>query len=127
MADAPATRPAPRPPNLWAATVFIGYLLVQLLLPLYELCADGDGKFSWRMFAISRSRRANPPPRVEIVSRQGEARFLTDAELRRYILRPHSLRYSDRLPAHFCRVLPEAAAVRLVWPQTSRTVPCAPG
>lgn len=129
MSEPAATVPEPAPPkpSAWAAAFFLSYLALQILLPLHQLFVVGDGRFGWRMYAGTRERPS--PPTVDVRPVSGDWRRLADSELRRYLLRPGSLRSGAALlPAHLCRVLPAAAEIRLIWTRnkTQLVFPCPP-
>jgi hypothetical protein len=104
---------SPRRPR-WARVAvvcfFVVFVALQALVPLFQLLiAPRPARFGWQMFSISA-----PPPDFAVVRADGSsapvaiesyvASFRGDVPLAQF------------LPAHLCRVVPGAVAVR-VQPQ----------
>lgn len=106
-----ATSPAP---SAWssrerlAGAIVIGYLAVQLTLPVVLLFYPRPQRFGWQMFT-------NAPVIPQLVlHRTGGRRDTVDINRYFAVRRPELLRSDlDLLPAHVCRVTPDAAAVEL--------------
>ena len=127
MSDIAATaaKPASPKPSAWVAAFVCGYLAFQVVLPLHQLLIVGDGRFGWRMFASAQHRMRAPT--IEVRQPSGDWRSLGAVELRRYLLRPVSLRMGvERLPAHLCKMMPQITGVRFELQQlrSHLTVPC---
>ena len=118
-------REARRPPA-WtygqaaSAAVFLGILLFQVGMPITRLWAPRPTQWGWQMFAAS-------PHLSGVAVLHGDG-TVTKVRQQDYVISGRAdLPLRTLLPAHLCRVVPGAAAVRFVaYPDTStRTLPCA--
>jgi hypothetical protein len=89
-----------------AAAFVLAYLATQLLLPTLALAEPRLGRFGWQMFA-----RVVPRTTYTLELRSGAEQ---DVDPSSYVAQPRAELELDRLlPPHLCRVVPEAAAVRI--------------
>ena len=88
------------------AAFFAAYLALQIAVPIAKLWEPRPARFGWHMFS-----GVAPPPRFEVVLADGSTREAAPAD--HYGNPRADLRYEDHLPAHLCRTVPGARAVRV--------------
>ena len=91
-----------------AAAIVIGYVVVQLALPIVLLFHPRPQRFGWQMFT-------NAPVIPQLVlHRAGGSRDTVDVNRYFAVRRPELARSDlELVPSHVCRVTPDAAAVEL--------------
>lgn len=88
------------------AVMLVGFAGVQIAVPLVQLRADRPARYGWQMYS-----GIKVIPRFEVITIGGDVRrvVLTD-----YVAHVRAdLRYDTALPAHLCRIMPDASAVRV--------------
>lgn len=93
-----------RSPRIAAAVVGV-WLVVQLVVPIWRLSADGQDRFAWRMFSTFEAR-----PTFVVHTPDGERSVDLEAVTAR--LRG-DLDLAAHLPEHLCHTVP--GAVRVSW------------
>lgn len=90
-----------------AAVFFVGFLAVQLIVPLLDV-GPSRTRFGWKMFS---SRY--PAVRFSVESADGEVERI---QYRPYTKHRLEVRYENHLPTHLCGQLPGAAAILVKVP-----------
>lgn len=108
--DRAATPRRPRWTQFAVACFFVVFLALQALVPIFQLLvAPRPARFGWQMFSISA-----PPPDFAIVRADGSS---TPIAIEPYVASARGdVPLAQFLPAHLCRVVPGAAAVRVQQP-----------
>ncbi len=89
--------------------IFVGFLAVQLILPLFVLWGPRPSRFGWQMYSAVR-----PMPRFEVSIADGSTH---EVEVARHVVRARAeVPYGTLLPHHLCGVVPGAEAVLVEWP-----------
>jgi hypothetical protein len=85
---------------------FVGYLIIQLLLPLAGAGSELPKRLAWQMYStLSR----NGTYTVEHVNGT-----IDTIPMDRYVIAPRGeINWSERLPPHLCGAIPTAATVRI--------------
>lgn len=97
---------------------FVGYLIVQLAVPLTVLAAGEEpARWGWQMFSMRRSALE-----VHLVLEGGEREAV---DLLDYVVNPRAdVRYERHLPPHLCRVRSDARAVVILGDEGEERLPC---
>lgn len=92
------------------ACFFAVFLALQALVPIYQLLvAPRPARFGWQMFSVSA-----PPPDFAIVRADGSSAPIA---IEPYVASARGdVPLAQFLPAHLCRIVPGAAAVRVQQP-----------
>lgn len=102
-----------------AALFFVGFLLIQIAVPLMRLTEPRPARFGWQMFSATPLRA-----RFSLVLRNGT---VCPVDLAKYVAQSRGeMDLRNALPQHLCRVLPDLAAVQIATPDAKppRVHPC---
>jgi hypothetical protein len=117
--DAPVNGRVWTSKNVLVIVFFASFLTIQTVVPVVKLTAQRPARFGWHMWS-ARKRF----PQFFVVLNDGTSR---PADLSTYIgWSRGEMDFTEALPPHLCRVVPEIAAVEIKAPgsETLKTYSC---
>jgi hypothetical protein len=115
----PASRRSTALTRLIVPGFFVGFLMLQIVVPIVQATGQQPARFSWQMFANRRDQ-----PAYTVVLGDGSLRPIDMRDVLGY--ERIELDYGNRVAQYLCHTIPNAASIREQAPgsQSVTEIPC---